>query len=340
MDDAEILAAALAIVRRMQTGAQAPPAPTLTLRQLYGHYVPYRSKIGGWRVVQGRLRSVMDSVYAEGIPPLGDRDVMSIRLLDWSDWRAWRSGQEYAPGKTPSDHTVNLHLESLKAMLNWGVSEGRIPHNPIAAARHVGKRGKRQVAPTEEEISLLLDDANDRERYIILASNDAGMRLNELRQCKHEWVDAEHGRIHLAAEVCKGKKARTVPATNRLLDAISSLPRHFRSPYILTKPNTGEPYCAHAIARWFKAKARAAGLPHLVLHDGRHHFASASLERGIDIDTVRKQMGHSRLSTTETYIQTRTDATFGPALEAFEAGIAAELRKNRHNSDDREKSKR
>lgn len=339
MDDAEILAAALAIVRRMQSGQQAQvPAPTL--RQLYGHYEPYRCKVGGWRVVRQRLRSVMDSVYAEGSPKLGDREVMSLRVLDWSDWRAWRSQQEYAPGKKPSDHTVNLHLESLKAMLNWGVSEGRIPHNPIAAARHVGKRSKRSFAPTEEEIALLLDNANDRERYVILASNDAGMRLNELRQCRHDWVDADRGRIHLAGEACKGGKPRTVPATGRLLDAISSLPRHFRSPYILTKPNTGEPYCAHAIARWFKALAKATGLPHLVLHDGRHHFASASLERGVDIDTVRKQMGHSRLSTTETYIQTRTDATFGPALEAFEAGIAAELRKIRHNGDDQGKSKR
>lgn len=335
MTDAEILAAALEILRRADK-----PAKSLTLSQLYALYEPYRSKIGGWRGVKIRFRYLLEPVYAEGLPPLGQREVMSLKVLDWSDWRAWRARTEYAPGKLPADHTINLHLESLKAMLNWAVSEGRIPHNPLANAKRIGKRSRREVAPTEEEIAMLLAEANDAEHYIVLASNDAGMRRNELRLCRHEWVDHERGAIKLAASVCKGNKARTVPATKRLLDAISSLPRHFRSPYILHNPDTGEPWSYDTVGKWFERLKHKVGLPHIVLHDGRHHFASAGAERGIPVPVIQKQMGHSNIATTMTYIQTRDSATHGPALAAFEAGIVAELKKAREDNQGSEKSKR
>jgi integrase len=342
VNEEEILRMAMEILHRRS----GPVAPSLTLRQLYGHYKPYRAKLGGWRVVQFRLSLVLDAVYAEGTATLGDREVMSLRVLDWSDWRNWRAAKEYAPGKTPKDHTVNLHLESLKAMLNWGVREGRIPHNPLTQARPVGKRGKRNTAPTEADIAAMLAVSDDIERYIVLAGSDAGMRRTEWRLCRHEWVDCERGQISLGAEVCKGKKARTVPATKRLLDAIAALPRHFRIGCILSNPDTGEPFADGTVARWFRELEVRSGVEaapgdrRVVAHDLRHHFASASAERNIPVPVIQKQMGHKHIATTMLYVQTRDSATYGPALDAFEAGIAAELEKTRQDKSAPEKGKR
>lgn len=42
------------------------------------------------------------------------------------------------------------------------------------------------------------------------------------------------------------------------------------------------------------------------LHDLRHSFAINCLDRGIDIEDVRRMLGHSSLRTTQIYLQCKT----------------------------------
>jgi integrase len=323
LTDDELVARAWAIVQQRAAGATAP---ALTLRQLYTHYEAARRLTPGWPVVGGVLRALCNDIYAAGAPPLGDRDVMSLRLLDWSDYRAWKLADEWAVGRRRSEWTVDLFLVRLKALLRWAVDEGRIPHNPLERARTRSK-SRREVAPAEDEIGAQLGQADARMRYVVLASADAGMRRNEIRLCEHGWVDARARRIHLAAEACKGKKARSVPATKRLLAAIAAIPRHLRAPWVLTNPNTEQPYHEDSFSRWFRSVADAAGQLGTRLHDNRHGAATNAVERGAKLTAVQQMLGHAHLATTFTYVNARPD-DMGAALEAIEAGIAQESGKS------------
>jgi len=322
LNDDDLIARALQILQRRAAG-EATPA--ITVAQLYDRYEAARKHTRGWPVVGGRLRSIRDTVYAPGIPPLGRREAMSLRVLDWSDYRSFKLSEEFAVGRRRTEWTVDCHLISLKTMLTWAVDEGRIPHNPLDRAR-VKSHSRREVAPDEEEIGLPLEEAEPRMRYVILAAADAGMRRNEIRLCEHGWVDHIARRIHLAGHACKGGKARSVPATRRLLSAIDALPRHVRAPWILTNPETSAPYSMSLFSRYFRVLADSVGLKHVKLHDLRHSAATNAVARGVKITAVQKMLGHANLSTTLVYVNARED-DLGPALDAIEAGIERDTRK-------------
>lgn len=325
MTEDECIARALGIVQRRVLDAAAPAQ---TLQQLYERYEAAKKHTRGWRVTGCNLRAVCRVVYAEGLPPLGARDVMGLRVLDWTDYRSHRLDEEWAVGRKRTEWSVDCQLRSLKAMLNWAVDEGRIPHNPLERARAKSK-SRRDIAPDDSDISDQLGEADVRMRYVVLASADAGLRRNEIRLCQHDWVDHRGKRIHLSAEACKTRKARTVPATARLLDAIAAVPRHVRAPWILTNPETEQPYSGNSFSRWFRELADAAGLKGYHLHDNRHGAATNALARGAKVTAIQKMLGHEHLITTLIYINVQTrdaDRDLGETLAAIESGISRDRR--------------
>ena len=50
--------------------------------------------------------------------------------------------------------------------------------------------------------------------------------------------------------------------------------------------------------RWFAKFLQRHGLPHIRLHDLRHTGASLLIAGGMDIETVKKRLGHAKASTT------------------------------------------
>lgn len=50
--------------------------------------------------------------------------------------------------------------------------------------------------------------------------------------------------------------------------------------------------------KWFPRFLKRAGLPHIRFHDLRHTGASMLIAAGLDIQTVKRRLGHARASTT------------------------------------------
>jgi len=69
----------------------------------------------------------------------------------------------------------------------------------------------------------------------------------------------------------------------------------------LVFPNfkTGEPF-VNVFRAWDYARQQA-GMPKLRLHDLRHSFASALVNRGVSIYEVQNLLGHSSINTTKRY---------------------------------------
>jgi integrase len=325
MTDDELIARALDVLQRRTQGTAAP---VITVAQLIERYEAAKKLTRGWRVTGCNLRAIRDFVYMPGTPPLGQRDVMSLKVLDWTDYRAAKLEEEWAVGRKRLACSVDQQLVSLKAMLRWAVDEGRIPHNPLERAQ-VRERSRREIAPDEDDITQQLGEADVRMRYVVLASADAGMRRNEIRLCQHDWVDVRGKRIHLSAEACKNQKARTVPATSRLLEAIGAVPRHVRAPWILTNPETEQPFSGNSFSRWFRETADAAGFPKAHLHDNRHAAATRAIASGAKVTAVQRMLGHEHLITTLLYVNQRArdaDSDLAQALEAIERGIGDKRR--------------
>jgi site-specific recombinase XerD len=58
---------------------------------------------------------------------------------------------------------------------------------------------------------------------------------------------------------------------------------------------------------WMETAGKKAGNPRFTLHDLRHTFASHLVMQGVDLPTVQKLMGHSKISTTMIYTHLAPD---------------------------------
>lgn len=309
MTDDEAIAYALAIMQRRLGAAKAPALP---LVDLYLRYEAANKARGCWPTIMYRLRPVVKA--------LGDRDVMSIAVTDWTTYRAPREA-------THAPSTLNDELAWLKALLRWGVVQGLLPYEPAVCKAVKGKERKhRETAPPEDDVGALLAEADSRERVIVLCAADAGMRRNEIRQLQWSWLNREALTIALPDWACKGGRGGVVPMTLRLLAAIVNIPRNLHSPYVLTNSRTSGPYSKGRFCEWFKQLQARAGLVaapldrRVHLHDLRHGFATNAVERGVGIEAVSDILRHASLEQTRSYVQ-RRPRDIQRAREAFEAGI-------------------
>ena len=128
---------------------------------------------------------------------------------------------------------------------------------------------------------------------------------------KREALDAEWQHIDLKNRqwlVPRSKNGR--PRYIQLSEAAIGLlmKRRIEGPhatYVFTNPATGLPYrCIH---NGWKAARELAGLPHLRVHDLRHSYASALVNRGATLYDVQHLLGHSSIRTTQRYAHLASD---------------------------------
>lgn len=98
----------------------------------------------------------------------------------------------------------------------------------------------------------------------------------------------------------KTKRDRVVPMSRTLFELLDRKPRHIRSPYVFTNPQTGTCYDRFDNTTW-RATVRRAGIENFRWHDLRHTFGSRLAQAGVPILAIRELMGHSRISVTMGY---------------------------------------
>jgi integrase len=75
----------------------------------------------------------------------------------------------------------------------------------------------------------------------------------------------------------------------------------------------GSPWPPDYISRRFKALARAAGVPVIKLHEGRHSAASLARDAGVDPKIRQEQLGHTTTAMTDRYTHVLADAHLAAA---------------------------
>lgn len=259
------------------------------------------------RTVQLYEKSLRDfETYVQGLD-----DCLSLETVDTDVVRSWVE-RLMDEGKKPT--TVNLELSAIRTFYRYALSRHIVAKDPAHAVIGPKKPKPLPQFVRESEMDELLDEQhwkddynNVRARTIILLFYETGIRLAEL-------VGLDDADVDLAAMQLKvtGKrnKQRIVPfgeeLTAALRDYVARRDREVepQSPALFLD-RKGERISRSVVQRIVKThltgfttlKKRS---PHVL----RHSFATAMLNNGAGLESVKKLLGHESLETTEIYTHT------------------------------------
>jgi integrase len=151
---------------------------------------------------------------------------------------------------------------------------------------------------TDEEFEKLHNACADWLKPIVMVARHTGMRRENILSLKWEQVDLFRKVILL--EHTKNNERLAVPINDTLMELFKRLSkvRHIRSSYVFCRID-GKRYVE--IKRAFQKTLRIAGIENFKYHDLRHCFASALVQKGVDLYQVQRLLGHKDNRMTQRY---------------------------------------
>ena len=238
-------------------------------------------------------------------------DQLSWESVDSDVIRSW---MESMMDKGNTATSINRRLSAVRSLYRFALSRGIVERDPAHGLK--GPKGKKLLPQylRESEMDRLLaddmwtDEMGDlRARTIILMFYSTGIRLSELTGLDNASVDLEAQQLKVRG---KGNKERLIPFGSELQKALrlyterrdAETPSDSQAFFVgdngqrMTSQQVRQ-IVQHHLSRVTTMKKRS---PHVL----RHTFASAMLNNEAGIESVKKLLGHSKLSTTEIYTHT------------------------------------
>lgn len=163
---------------------------------------------------------------------------------------------------------------------------------------------------SEQELVQLFGcpDLNPKHRALLMTTYAAGLRVSEV--CHLRIPDLLSDRYQIRVVQGKGNKDRYTLFSPRLQEELRSYWRLYRPKDWLfpSKVYPERPITSDGAEYAFNTAVERVGLPDRGgIHCLRHSFATHLLEAGVDPLTLQRLLGHSRLSTTTTYLHVRQE---------------------------------
>lgn len=176
---------------------------------------------------------------------------------------------------------------------------------------------KQRPVYTFQEVEKLEKYAIKQNRYDIILLLGTGMRRSELIGLMWDDIDMTNKTIHIQRAVTQttGKivigetksetSNRYIPISDNLISVINLIPRE--SEYVISGEKPDKPIVPHSYAdkfeRFMEKASKELNIPKLTPHELRHTYGTLLREKGVDIYTIQKVMGHSDISVTAgTYV--------------------------------------
>ena len=245
--------------------------------------------------------------------------------LSWEsvDSDVIRDWMESMMDKGNTATSVNRRLSAVRSLYRFALSRGYVSRDPAHA---VSGPKCQKVLPQylrEKEMNTLLDEQMWEDRYfdvrartIILLFYSTGIRLSELIGLDDADVDFAEQQLKVTG---KGDKQRILPFGTELSETLrvymarrdAEVERKDSAVFLTAKgvrmnSRQVRDEVRHHLSRVSTLKKRT---PHVL----RHTFATAMLNHEAGIESVKKLLGHSKLSTTEIY----THTTFEQLRQAY-----------------------
>ena len=290
----------------------------------YLEHTTFADEAKFWLETRGRSFSKSHTIKVNGIlretlPSLGKlkTDRFHHGFLTEFQTRQLRQGL--------ANQTVNHKIQVIKAILKHAFDCKRIPFNTAAGFKMLKANSKDIDFWDRDESEEFLAFANakyppgsaERWVYVVyLTALNTGMRSGEIWGLKFLnaravgdviRVDRQFDRSIQAMGPTKGKASRNVPCSPILAKEIKDLLHRTDRPSTATTlfyhQETSAPICHEVfIRRYFKKDLEASGVRELRFHDLRHTAATLMIDRGVDLVTVSKILGHKEMKTTMIYL--------------------------------------
>lgn len=248
-----------------------------------------------------------------------------------SDIRAWIA---HLSRKGLSSRSIRRKIQAVRAFYKYLILTGEVTENPAADVELAKVRKPLPVFVRAENINELIDEQIDnrdfeevRDKLIIMMLYETGIRRAELIGLKDNDVDDVKGELKVLG---KRNKERIVPFGGELADWIGKY-RSMRTQQVgiaqtesFFVRESGEPMYPMLVHRIVHMKLTQAGgssrqSPHVL----RHTFASAMLNGGADLNSVKELLGHESLAATQVY----THITFRELKSNYEHAHPRALKK-------------
>ena len=231
---------------------------------------------------------------------------------DLSDWEAVR---EYMLHLLEERHCSVSHLSQAHSafkvlfvhVLGWPDAGNQVPRpRKVHTLPSV-----MSVSEVERLISSL---SNIKHRTLLQVLYGAGLRVSEVVKLRIADIDSERG--VLAVRQAKGFKDRYVPLSATLLTQMREYWRIYRpSVFLFERSVSGGPLSVRTAQAIFQHAKAASGIQKKVsAHTLRHSFATHLLEAGVDLLSIRDQLGHRSITTTTVYLHLTGSARQTPDL--------------------------
>ena len=225
-----------------------------------------------------------------------------------------------------SDDEVKRYLLHLLREKKLGVSSlivavsglrfffGKVLNRPTTAIEQALPRMKKPILRPKvysvQELERLFKNPtlSRKHRAMFMTTYAAGLRVSEV--CQLRIADLLSDRHQIRVAQGKGKKDRYTLLSPRLLEELRGYwcvyrPKEWLFP---SRVYPDRHITQSALQRAFTDAVELAGLPERCgIHSLRHSFATHLLEAGVDPLTLQRLLGHSRLSTTTTYLHVRQE---------------------------------
>lgn len=277
------------------------------------------------RYERGRAENTIDSyrsdleafqAYFKKLDP-----ELTIETVDTDVIRDW---MEYMMDEGNTATSVNRRLSALKSFYRFALKRNLVSHDPAHMLRGPKRHRPLPQFVREEDMDRLLDGMqwgddykSTRTRTIIMTIYETGVRISELLGLDDTSVDFGRQEVRV---VGKGSKQRVIPIGGELVENLlrykqkrdEEITQRLSPAFFLN--DKGDRMTYSQASREIRRQLSLVGYlkkksPHVL----RHTFATAMVNGNADLESVRKLLGHERLSTTEIY----THTTFEQLREAY-----------------------
>jgi site-specific recombinase XerD len=243
--------------------------------------------------------------------------------VDLQQLAEWASSRELEPGalthrelrhfagvvseRGAMKSTVARKLAAIRTFYRHLVERGDLEANPAELVSSPKKDAYLPQVLKPDEVAELLDripgstPLDLRDRALLELAYAAGLRAEELVNLDLDGLDPDAEQVRVEG---KGGRTRVVPvgehawkALDRYLARGRTVLNTGESPALFLS-KTGKRLSTSDVRRRLRLQTRRAGVsPHTL----RHSFATHLLEGGADLRTIQELLGHSSISTTQTY---------------------------------------
>ena len=236
---------------------------------------------------------------------------LSIDSVDTDLIRDW---MESLMDKGNSASTINKNLSALRSFYRFALKRGLVNKDPAHAVTGPKKSKPLPQFLREGEMDRLLDGLewdssfnNVRARTILILFYETGLRRSELVGLDDKDVDYDAAQLKVTG---KRNKQRIVPFGAELAEQLKSYQAVRREKFgetcgAMFLSDKGERISGEQVYQIVrKYLSMVTSLKKRSPHVLRHTFATAMLNNGAGLESIKNLLGHASVSTTEIYTHT------------------------------------